>query len=433
MEFTNVFNQGYMKAALQSNIRPRIKVEILDENESVISEITNEISADSVGRVSINYQQGVRATCSITLIDKDGSFIPKSENQLFWINRKFKIYMGLSTRRNFAQDTFLAHGLTPEQLVLYSELEEDIVLAGSGIVGEIDTYWFSLGVFYVTNPSVTRDFSNQTVTIDGVDKFGIFGSELGYNQLETTYVIPAGTNIYQAIRDILLIDKGNGYVMDPIVPILDPIFSTQILPYDINKSPGSYLGEILIEFGYILGADVYYDVDGRFTLTASTTDLFYDQKASIWEFSDVLPEYSNSRLEFDFVNAINTVKVTADNVNGRIIEYTAENNNPASSTRIELIGRKVAPMINSSYIYSEQQAKEYAEFVLRNRSIVQTMISFNSTLLPHLNVNNVVGITDKYFDYVRQRFIIKTIDIPLDTKSLMSISASNIAELPFAG
>ncbi len=432
MEFTNVFNQGYMRAALQNNIHPKIKVEILDENESIISEITNDISADSVGRVSINYQQGVRATCSITLIDKDGSFIPKSENQLFWINRKFKIYMGLSTLRNFADDSILLYGLTPEQVVLYNALEDSFVLAGSKIEGEIDTYWFSLGVFYVTNPSAVRDLSNQTVTINGVDKFGIFGSELGYNQLEGTYLIPAGTNIYSAIRSILLLDKGNGYVLDFVSPILDPTFANEVLPYDINKAPGSYLGEILIEFGYILGADVYYDVDGRFTLTAGTADLFYEQKASIWEFSDALPEYSNAKLDFDFVNAINVVKVMADNINGKIIEYTAENNNPASSTRIELIGRKMAPMINSSYIYTENQAKEYAEFVLRNKSIVQTMLSFNSTILPHLSVNNVVGITDKYFDYERQRFIIKSIDIPLDTKSLMSISASNIAELPFA-
>ena len=431
MEYVNVFNQEYINTALRPVIYPRFKIEILDANENAIAEITNEISADSAGSISINYQQGVRRSCSLTLIDTDGVFIPKSENQYFWIGRKFKLYTGLAFRRNTLNQVALQYTQTIGDNVLYEDSESSFLLAEEGVLEATDIYWFSQGVFYITNPKVTRDFSKKTVTINGVDKFGIFGSELGYNQLEGTYVIPAGTNIYSAVRDILSLDKGNGEMMDPITPILDPTYIAEILPYDINKSPGSYLGDILIEIAKVLGCDIFYDTEGRLNIASGTTDISYSQKATTWEYTDVLTEYSNAELNFDFTNAINVVKVLADNINGKIIEYTAENNNPASSTRIEVIGRKILPLINSSYIYDEARAKDYANYILNIKSIVQAMIGFSSSFLPHLDVNTVVGITDSYFGYVQQRFIIKSLDIPLNTKSQISVSASNIAELPY--
>jgi len=90
MEYVNIFNQEYINVAKSHTIYPRFKIEILDSNENAIAEITNDISADSAGSISINYQQGVRRSCTITLIDKDGLFIPKSENQYFWIGRKLR-------------------------------------------------------------------------------------------------------------------------------------------------------------------------------------------------------------------------------------------------------------------------------------------------------------------------------------------------------
>jgi hypothetical protein len=431
MEFTNVFNQAYILGALASNIYPKLKIEILDRDESVLFEITQNISKDSAGQVSINYGQGVRRSCSITLIDVDGSLIPNAKDGLFWIGRKFKIYTGLAVRKGIVDESNLLYGLTQELQVLYNNAPTSNIVVSSEATQLIDTYWFSQGVFYITNPSAVRDFSRKTVTINGVDKFGIFGSELGGNQIEGTYVIPTGTNIYAAIRDILTLDMGNGFPIDPIAPFLDPLFANEFLPYDINKSPGSYLGEILIEIATVLGCDIFYDINGQLQLIKATQDVFNESKASIWEYSDALTEYSNSSLNFDFTNAINVVKVIADNINGKIIEYTAENNNYQSSTRIELIGRKILPLVNSSYIYDQQRAKEYAEYVLNIKSIVQTTMNFNSSFLPHLDVNNIIGITDKYFGYERQRFVINGLTIPLSTDSQVSVSASNISELPY--
>ena len=204
MEFTNVFNDDYIKIASSPIIYPRFKVEILDDYENAIMEITQEISADSAGSVSVNYQQGVRRSCSITLIDVDGTLIPKSENGLFWINRKFKLYVGLATQRVFSDNVPLLWSENQDDNLLYGSAETDLLMAKQSMGTETDIYWFTQGVFYITNPSTVRDFSKQTVTINGVDKFGILTSELGYNQLTGTYVISAGTNIYNAIKDLLI-------------------------------------------------------------------------------------------------------------------------------------------------------------------------------------------------------------------------------------
>lgn len=501
MDFTNVLNANYIQMASASIIRPKFKIEILDQNENAIMEITQNISKDSSGSISINYQQGVRRSCSITLIDaitkiytpeninlmwnyasddntisygdgatetliaghkitptlinSEGTLIPKSENGLFWIGRKFKLYIGLEGRVNTGLATSFLRGSHLEDTISVSiaddyeiYLDSDILLESSVILGyvpvgdidlmvsqdivfETDTYWFSQGIFYLTNPSAMRNLSNHTVTINGVDKFGLLGAELGYNQIATSYSVLAGATIYNVIREILSLDIGNGYVVDPIPPVLDPLYKDVILPYDINKASGSYFGEIIIELAKILGSDVFYDVDGRLNLISAVSDISYSQKASIWEYTDVLPEYSGAGISFDFVGAINVVKVVSDNVSGAVIEYTAENNNPSSSTRIELIGKKIYPIQNSAYVFDQNGAKDYAEYLLNIKSIVQAKLDFSSSLLPHLDVANVVGITDSYFDYVQQRFIIQSLTIPLSTSSLMSISASNVAELPF--
>lgn len=431
MEYTNVFGSSYINAASAPIIYPKFKIEILDQNENAISEITQNISKDSSGSISINYQPGVRRSCSVTLIDNEGTLLPKSENGLFWIGRKFKVYVGLATTRHIAEDTNLLWSYDPANVFLYGDNLTDTLLAGTQVTSEEDIYWFSQGVFYLTNPSAMRNLSNHTVTLNGVDKFGFLGAELGYNQLASSYTIPAGSTIYNVINEILSIDIGNGYVVDPITPILDPLNINVVLPYDINKASGSYFGEIIIELAKILGSDVFYDTDGRLNLINATADISYSQKSSVWDFTDILPEYSGAGLNFDFVNAINVVKVVSDNTNGAIIEYTAENNNPSSSTRIEIIGKKIYPIVNSSYVSDQNGAKDYAEYLLNIKSIIQTKIDFNSSLLPHLDVNNVVSVSDDYFDYVQQRFIIQSITIPLNTNSLMTISASNVADLPF--
>lgn len=390
----NLYNEGYIKIATKNNIHPKFKIQMLDEYENVIDEITGDISRDNSGSISNNYQQGVRRSVSLTFIDTEGKFLPDSNSNLIWANKKFKLFSGL--------------------------LDTD--------TNEI--FWFSEGIYYFSNVSSSRNGADKLTTVNGVDKFGKFGSELGYNQLESTYLIPAGTKIYDAIKGILNIDIGNGYPIDPIEPVLDPLYIDEVCPYDISKSPSSYLSEMLIELADIIGCDIYYDADGRLHVDSGTIDFSYSNKPSIWDFSDVLPEYMNPSITTNFAEFINTVKVVGNNTNDKTYEYTAVNNNPESPTRVDLIGTK-STYIESASVYNTDRAKDYAEYKLNMFSILQLAVTFSCTFLPHLDVNKVITITDSYYKYEKQRFVIQSITLPLSYDGVMSISACNVASLPY--
>ena len=390
----NLYNEDYIKIATKNNIHPKFKIQMLDEYENVIDEITGDISRDNSGSISNNYQQGVRRSVSLTFIDTEGKFLPDSNSNLIWANKKFKLFSGL--------------------------LDTD--------TNEI--FWFSEGIYYFSNVSSSRNGADKLTTVNGVDKFGKFGSELGYNQLESTYLIPAGTKIYDAIKGILNIDIGNGYPIDPIEPVLDPLYIDEVCPYDISKSPSSYLSEMLIELADIIGCDIYYDADGRLHVDSGTIDFSYSNRPSIWDFSDVLPEYMNPSITTNFAEFINTVKVVGNNTNDKTYEYTAVNNNPESPTRVDLIGTK-STYIESASVYNTDRAKDYAEYKLNMFSILQLAVTFSCTFLPHLDVNKVITITDSYYKYEKQRFVIQSITLPLSYDGVMSISACNVASLPY--
>lgn len=369
---------------------PMFRIVLLDYMENTIGEITQSISEENAGSISVNYGQGVRRSCSFTLNDPNG-YYAKHITELFGFNTKYKLFVGL-------KDTFTE-----------------------------DVYWFSQGIFYSINPTSSRGF----VTVDGVDKFGMLTGETGYSNLAATHLITAETNAYSAIKDILMIETGNGRVIDPISPILDPIYADYPLPYDIQKDPNATYGDIIIEIANVLGCDVFYDTNGRLNITNGTLDFTYEAKSPIWSFTDVLPEYMNSEISLNTVDAVNVVVVSSNNLDNNLIyTSTVRNDNPASPVSIDKIGFKYF-YEESSSISTQSEADDYANLLLRKLSIIAASISFESTLLPHLDANNVVSVDDSYYSYVQQRFIIGSIDIPLDASGTMQIKASNIVGLPY--
>ena len=199
----------------------------------------------------------------------------------------------------------------------------------------------------------------------------------------------------------------------------------------MEKAPASYLSDIFIELGNIMGADTYYDVDGHLRYDSGTLDMSYSQQDSQWDFYDVLPEYINPSLLLATTEIVNSVTIVGNNSSDDLIyTYTAENHNPMSPVSIENIGRKEY-YEESSSVYDNSTAKDYAEYVLKQKSILNQAITFECTMLPHLDVNKVVTITDSFYHYNQERFIIQSITIPLSSTSTMQISASNISSLPY--
>lgn len=451
MEYYNKIDDRYLNALKQPKIYPVFKVELMDFAENVIGEITQDISKEDSGSISVNFQQGVRRSCSLTLVNvnenlhlREGKYL-LNENGL-WVNTKFKLYTGIKIKS--------FENLPPEELdytgsedLLYKDKDseqENLWIRNRGQEIQKDIYWFSQGVFLLTDPSVLRDMSKRTITLNGIDKFGVFGSETNFSSTEATYKIEADSNVREVISSILEFDKGNGLKLDVKEPYLDPntkvLVSNELgekpvaqatLPFEINKSPETYFSDILIELANVFACDIYYDTEGRLHLEKGNEKMDMEDFNSLWDYSDKEPEYFSPQLNYDFKSVFNVVKVVGDNPSSTdLFEVTLKNKDPSSPTRIALLGEKIL-YIESSFCYNLQRTKDFANYMLKKKTMVPLTFSLQSSFIPHLDVNKIITITDDYYNFSQQRFVIQSLTIPLTTKSLMDIECTNTALIPY--
>lgn len=381
----------YRNAVKSNTIRPRYKICVLRQNDTIQDEILDDIIYGS-GSLSVNYQQGQRRSLNFALKNPDGKWTPNPNSNYLWVGSKFKLYLGM-------------------------EFE--------GI-----TYWHPNGVFVVSDPSVIHNGSDKQVSLQCYDKFALLDGTLGGNT-EGTYIIPQGTNIKQAIEDILMLDNGNGYPMDTMPLLFDNKYQQEVTAYTITKNPNSSLGEIIIELADMIACDVYYNENGNLVFQSGIVDIAHLAKPVLWSYSDLELEYLSSSLIHNYSKIKNRVTVVAANVNTNLI-YSAlsENHNPVSPTRIQKIGIKNY-YLEDNNIYSDELAQDRADYELNKFSILQLTNTLSSTFMIHLDVNNCIEVTDRFLGLKNARFIIQSLNIPISTDSRIDINASNIAELPF--
>jgi len=395
MEYKNVYNTNYLKA-LKSNIASlQYRVEIVDwTEENILYDITNKLISGT-GNLSINYQQGVRRSFSFDLENVDKTFSPSAETGILYVGTKFKLIIGVNS------------------------------------IDKKDIYWWDQGIFVISDAGNKINSGGKIVSVQSTDKFGMFGAELGYSQLIGDYKIESGTLIYDVFRDILSTDMENGYILDYKVPYLDPLYADEVMPYTLTKSKGSYIGDILIELANVLGSNIFYDRSGHLNISSGTEDVSYSQKGVLHNFEEEDLEVGDINVAYSYKDVVNSVTVIGTNINDKIYSHTAQNNNPFSNTRIELIGLKEASPIESAMVYSDERAEEFSIYKLNNMSILQSNISIISSVIPHLEVDEVITVTKDYYNFMYERFIIQELSFSIDFSSPMTISCCNVSELPY--
>ena len=405
MEYFNYTGKEYRVAVQSATLYPVIKVELLDQFENVYTEISEEIT-DNSGSIQSTLQQGVRNTVSFSIFDPAGKFIPDANNNLFWVRKKFKLYVGLATEQKAIQ----LNGQT------------------TGISGDI--FWFSKGVYIITDISAQKDSSgNQTISFTGVDKYGAFTNDTGYGEMIGTFSFDIGMSISYIIKNVLKQDIGNGQMLDPLEPIIDPDLQEYKLQLAFSKGPGSYIGDLLNDLATTLHADIYYDMDGHLNVKKSLNFDEYKNVQNQWDFTEGSAEYISAQVNYQLKNIANYIYVVGDNpLGGQIPVAIAENNDARSPLSIAKIGRK-SRYIEKSTIYSQQEAEDYAQYILKTACLLGNQISFTCTLIPSLELDNTFSLTDSYYQYDRQEFIITAITYPIGVGT-MSISGSSIKELP---
>ncbi len=405
MEYYNTISTAYLQALRREHNSYKIKLELLSADEFSIGEVTRDISISSQGQININRQQITRRSCSITLININGKYNP-NKNKWFWVNRKFKLWLGLVVN-NYNSDT--------------------------------DIYWFAQGVYYTTS----ANGDSHTISIEGIDKGGALDGTLKLNMMDGNTIIKAGSKLSNLFRDTLLMSDGLN-VIDPVPPLIDTYFDSIITQQDIELSDNQYIGELFSQIADSYGANIYYDANGILRVERSTTESgfpLYMYKGVVYHFADNTTGYGSSIIDykFEYQNVITVyTNISAKDSNGSSIDnvsYTAYNRSPLSPINIKEIGIRRMDSVEVGYVNGLTQeemtdrCRQTADFYLKNESLIKMSENFSSCIVPHLDVDNVILITDSFKDLNGEKFVIQSLSYPLSAGE-MSVEATNLSYLP---
>lgn len=393
LNFNQVPPDRYVRLVREQAIRPRFRLTLLYPDESFREDISEYLIQGS-GSLQIQYAQGQRRSINFTLNNENGIFTPTGIDSKIWINTKFKLELGME----------MANG---------------------------DIVWNSAGIFVIGTPQAMRQNAQETIDIQCYDKFALLDGTLG-GTLEATYEIDAGENIYNVMVDTLLQDNGNNYPIDTKKVVFDSSYINEVTQYTLSKSANESYGDMLIELANMIACDIYYDTNGNLNVQSGIKDISQVNKPTLWTFKDSEYEYISGHINYDFTSVRNRVTVVGANVNSDdgIFVATAENTNPRSASRIDVIGIKNY-YLEDNNIYTQQLAQDRADYELNKLAIVQQTIQVDSTFMIHLDVNNCIALEDEFFDYFDARFIIQSLSIPISIHSQIAIECTNIASLPY--
>ena len=359
------------------------------------------------GSVSANLQNGQRMSATVTLDNADLEY--ETAVNKVW----------------FGQEVALDEGL---------------------ILSNGTEYYRQTGVFVIDNPQEKIDPKTRTVTYRLLDKWAELDGTLGGN-LEGTYEVPVGTNIFEPITALLEEDRGNGSPLDYVPPVYTEYYNgmTQELtdgttaymtdsPYTLTVSgEGGTVAQVILGLTGMVNAWVGYDNTGRLRIDPSQDDILDTNKPVLWRFT---PE------ETQLLGLAYTVK-KEDVYNDYVIvgemldDYQqpggrATNYDPRSDTNVYLIGRKTKYESASGYV-TNTQCRDLAEWRLKRASVLQKAVSISCTQMMHIDLNSLVEVvrTDKPGSPI-ERHLIQGYTRPLAYSGAMTITAVSTADLPMA-
>ena len=404
VEFYDEYNAEYLSALYQKHRRYKVRLELLGYYENVVGEITRDLSRGASGSITINNEQITRRSCNLSLINVEKKYLPSPDSPI-WFNRKFKLWIGIVTGKH--------------------------------------TYWWSYGVFFTTKATC----DGATLNIQGIDKGGALDGTIKTGMLDAENVIERGTTLTNVIKDTLMWNEfsspylnhntgSSSYPVDPIKPIIDTKFDSITTQAEITINANDYISTLFSSIADGYGADAYYNTNGHFvfqTMADSSRIDGYRFMSRQWNFADTDEMYSNASIEYN-LDGFNVVTVYTNESTLENVSYTAANNNPASPLRLDSAGiRRMSdieiPYVNVSQDEMQNRCKAYADYLLMKEAMDRMSLTFSCPIIPHLDVNRTIGVTDKRYNLESATFIINSITMPLSAES-MTINATQIAWLP---
>ena len=385
---------------VSGNFRKAIKIEWLNPDESVSFEFTNSLYDINVD-LSVNYQNGSRRTCTLTL-NNDRNIFPIKFNSI-WIGQKFKLWMGV-------------------------------------YIDEKTPYYFPQGVFCISNPNEVYKPSSRTIKINGIDKWAFLDGTL-HGKLSGTYQTKINDDLLAATRKLLKISRFDSSfgetdnpneMIDPTPPFISPSFlhkTTEIwkCPYTAKVERGKTYADVLLEYATILCAHIYYDANGRLTIEPmidTSDDITDTNKEIIWHYTVEEKTFLGLTQTYNFDKVYNDIIVLGNVANGYQFKARVQNRNIMSDTCVQKIGLKTKEPFEDNQYYSDDQCKELAMYYAKIDTILQKSGDINSTPLYHLDVNKLVSVSTPNNDMSKELFLIT--GFTLNSSNSMSVNVTSV-------
>lgn len=371
-----------------NSVKPSYRIYVLYPDETINYEIPQE-DIKVGGSYSENYQNGQRRSLSFSLFNELGQYTPNIN--VLWAGTRIRLDMGIE----------LPSG---EQI------------------------WVEKGIFVVrtTEPNLTPD--DTSVSISCADKFSLFEDKTG--TLDVAYEVPVNSDIEQVVRDLLRMNMGDGHPFDTKDIVFHSSFKGAVTQMTIEKSAGDTIGSILLDLATQLGAEVFYNSMGNLTFIPTNEAGLDADKPLLYDYEAESADTSGLNFSFDLSSIVNRVIVIGSSANGGVVSAVAVNDDPGSPLCVQRIGYRTDNVINDSNISTNMLADERARYELRKRLVLKSSTSLNVVYNPLLTVNNLIAISSEFYGLVHEKFLIQSVNYPLDYSGNISVSVSNLQNLP---
>lgn len=306
-------------------------------------------------------------------------------------------------------------------------------------------FYLPQGVYVIETPTEELKPSRRTITYHLVDKVANLDGTLSGN-LEGTYEVEVGTNIFEPIAKLLAEDRGNGLPVDAVPPVFTKWYDgkTQTLPdgtvvlwtdtpSTLTINGGGSKWGVIDGLCAMLNAWVGYDETGALRVDPSQDDILDTDKPVIWNFSMESTSFLGAAYTVKNTDVYNDYIVVGEALSDeRQPSARAQNFDPASDTNIMLIGRKTYFESAPNY-WTDQQCKDLANWRLKKVSVLQKAVSISCSQIFHLRGNDLVTITrtDRPGNPV-ERHLITGFTRPLTGNKPMTIEAVSTQDIAIA-
>ena len=211
------------------------------------------------GELSVNLQNGMRRQASVTLSNLDGAY-DYNVNKV-WFGQQIRLMEGL-------------------------------------VLPDGTDFYLPQGVFYVKDPEETFLPNQRLARYNLVDKWAYLDGTL-FGNLEGWALIEINEDIFNAISQLLLRDRGNGQPIDNMAPIFTTYYNGKTVkltdgrivpwtntPYTARfDNRSNTLSTLLLEMNKMLVGWIGYDQAGHLRVDAAYEDISDADKPIQWEFS----------------------------------------------------------------------------------------------------------------------------------------------------